>query len=105
MLAAVCVYTMSASAQSNVGRGARDPLQVDVIVGSEGKGMFTGAGVPPDNMPIFAAKDGAHAEGSRSAADRYLLDKGFLQGPQPLVRSALLPLQLSRRSRADLGRL
>jgi hypothetical protein len=40
------------------GRGARDPLQVDVIVGSEGKGMFTGAGVPPDNKPIYAAKDG-----------------------------------------------
>lgn len=32
---------------------------VDVIVGSEGKGMFTGAGIPPGNMPIYPAKDGA----------------------------------------------
>jgi hypothetical protein len=39
-------------------RGARDPLQPEVIVGSEGKGMFTGAGVPEGNMPIFAARDG-----------------------------------------------
>jgi hypothetical protein len=49
--------------QSSAGRGARDPLQVDVIVGSEGKGMFTGAGIPPDNTPIYAAKDGATAPG------------------------------------------
>src|SRR5688572_31318968 len=49
--------------QQSVGRGARDPLQVEVIVGSEGKGMFTGAGIPPDNMPIYAAKDGATPEG------------------------------------------
>jgi hypothetical protein len=53
----------SAGQQSSVGRGARDPIQVDVIVGSEGKGMFTSAGVPPDNMPIYAAKDGATPPG------------------------------------------
>ena len=63
-LAAACVVTApSAIAQSSVGRGARDPLQVDVIVGSEGKGMFTGAGIPPGNTPIFAAKDGATPAG------------------------------------------
>jgi hypothetical protein len=45
--------------QASVGRGARDPLRVDVIVGSEGKGMYAGAGIPADNMPIFAARDGA----------------------------------------------
>jgi hypothetical protein len=44
--------------QTSVGRGAPDPLHVDVIVGSEGKGMFAGAGIPPDNQPIFAARDG-----------------------------------------------
>ena len=54
---------VAAAATSSVGRGARDPLQVDVIVGSEGKGMFTGAGVPPDNTPIYAAKDGATPTG------------------------------------------
>jgi hypothetical protein len=52
-----------ASAQTSAGRGAKDPLQVDVIVGSEGKGMFTGAGIPPNNTPIFAAKDGATPAG------------------------------------------
>jgi hypothetical protein len=31
----------------------------DVIVGSEGKGLFTGAGIPEGNTPIFAAKNGA----------------------------------------------
>jgi hypothetical protein len=58
LLAATCAF-----AQTSVGRGARDPLAVDVIVGSEGKGMFTGAGIPPDNMPIFAARDGATPPG------------------------------------------
>ena len=57
-LMAACSEVPSAPPQSSIGRGARDPLQVDVIVGSEGKGMFTGAGVPPDNMPIYAARDG-----------------------------------------------
>ena len=52
-----------AAAQNSSGRGARDPLQVAVIVGSEGKGMFTGAGIPPDNTPIFAARDGATPPG------------------------------------------
>ncbi len=46
-------------AQPSVGRGARDPLVPEVIVGSEGKGLFTGAGIPEGNTPIFAAKDGA----------------------------------------------
>jgi hypothetical protein len=45
--------------QTSVGRGARDPLQAEVIVGSEGKGLFTGAGIPPNNTPIFAAQNGA----------------------------------------------
>jgi hypothetical protein len=63
MLVTACICTASLSAQSSVGRGARDPLQVDLIVGSEGKGMFTGAGVPPGNTPIYAAKDGAAPQG------------------------------------------
>jgi hypothetical protein len=48
-----------ALAQTSVGRGAPDPLRPDVIVGSEGKGYFTGAGIPEGNTPIFAARDGA----------------------------------------------
>jgi hypothetical protein len=55
--------TSHAWSQTSAARGARDPLQVDVIVGSEGKGMYTGAGVPPDALPIFAARDGATPSG------------------------------------------
>jgi hypothetical protein len=46
-------------AQTSVGRGARDPVQAEHIVGSEGKGLYVGAGIPPGNTPIFAARDGA----------------------------------------------
>jgi hypothetical protein len=60
----VCALTLAGlagplEAQQSAGRGARDPLEAKVIVGSEGKGLFTGAGIPRDNMPIFAARDGA----------------------------------------------
>ena len=52
-----------AMAQTSVGRGAPDPLEPELIVGSEGKGMYPGAGVPQGNTPIFAARDGAVPEG------------------------------------------
>ena len=51
------------AAPPSAARGAREPIQASVIVGSEGKGMFTGAGIPPDNMPIYAARDGATPAG------------------------------------------
>ena len=51
------------AAQTGSGRGAPDPLRVDVIVGSEGKGYFTGAGIPEDNTPVYAARDGAAPPG------------------------------------------
>jgi hypothetical protein len=54
-----CLLLTDALAQPNVGRGMRDPLQPEFIVGSEGKGLFTGAGIPPDNQPIVAARNGA----------------------------------------------
>jgi hypothetical protein len=50
-------------AQPSVGRGAPDPLQPELIVGSEGKGYYPGAGIPDDNMPVFAARDGAVPSG------------------------------------------
>jgi hypothetical protein len=50
--------TGSALAQRSVGRGAPDPLVPPEIVGSEGKGYWTRAGVPPEYPPIFAARDG-----------------------------------------------
>ena len=52
-----------AMAQTSVGRGAPDPLEPELIVGSEGKGMYPGAGIPQGNTPIFAARDGAVPEG------------------------------------------
>jgi hypothetical protein len=59
-----CLLAAShAWSQASVGRGARDPLQVELIVGSEGKGMFTGAGIPEGNTPIFAAQNGATPAG------------------------------------------
>jgi hypothetical protein len=46
-----------------VGRGAPEPLRPDVIVGSEGKGLFVGAGIPEGNTPIFASQNGAVPRG------------------------------------------
>jgi hypothetical protein len=64
---------------TSAGRGARDPLSVDRIVGSEGKGMYVGAGVPPDNMPVYAAKDGAVPEGVTPLAHDIFSTKDFYQ--------------------------
>lgn len=50
-------------AQTSAGRGAPDPIRVERIVGSEGKGYYTGAGIPADNMPVYAARDGATPPG------------------------------------------
>jgi hypothetical protein len=61
--AAVLLSTPHAWAQKSVARGAPDPLQPTVIVGSEGKGMWTGAGIPAGYPPIFAARDGAIPKG------------------------------------------
>jgi hypothetical protein len=59
---AACLALSCASGESgrqtSVARGAPDPLRAAAIVGAEGKGMFTGAGIPPDNTPIYAARDG-----------------------------------------------
>src|SRR5687767_3936671 len=56
--AALCACTPPAP-QSSVGRGAPDPPPAAAIVGSEGKGMWAGAGTPPGYPPVFAARDGA----------------------------------------------
>ena len=54
---------VQAWAQLGSGRGAPDPLPAAAIVGSEGKGNYAGAGVPANNPPIFAARDGATPAG------------------------------------------
>ncbi len=61
MLLAAC--NGPAPAQPSAGRGAPDPSRPATIVGSEGKGMWAGAGVPPGNPPIFATRDGASPAG------------------------------------------
>ena len=43
---------------ASIGRGAADPPPAAAIVGSEGKGMWAGAGVPKEYPPVFAARDG-----------------------------------------------
>src|SRR5688572_23955100 len=76
--AMACVVLSSpAWSQPSVGRGAPDPLVPDNIVGSEGKGYFTGAGVPADNMPVYAAKDGAVPEGVEPLAVDIFSTKDF----------------------------
>ena len=59
MFAVSALLAPPSLAQTSAGRGAPDPLQPTVIVGSEGKRMVTGAGVPPAETAIFAARDGA----------------------------------------------
>ena len=63
IVAACMLAASAAAAQPGLGRGAADPLVPAEIVGSEGKGYWTGAGVPPGYPPIFAARDGDVPEG------------------------------------------
>jgi hypothetical protein len=58
-LAASLAAASGIAAQPSVGRDARDPVEATAIVGSEGKGLYIGAGVPENNTPIFAAQNGA----------------------------------------------
>jgi hypothetical protein len=74
--------------QPSVGRGAPDPPHAAAIVGSEGKGMWAGAGVPPGYPPVFAARDGAVPPGVQplprdifSTKDFYL-DREFWSDPR-----------------------
>jgi hypothetical protein len=75
--AALCVSP--ARAQLSTGRGAADPLPAQVIVGSEGKGLFTSAGVPPGNTPIFATRDGAVPIGIKPLGTDIFSTKDFYQ--------------------------
>jgi len=62
-----------------VGRDAPNPPQPESIVGSEGKGMWAGAGVPPEYPPIFAARDGAIPEGVTPLPKDIFSTKDFYQ--------------------------
>src|SRR5512139_839907 len=63
----------------SVGRGAPDPPAAAAIVGSEGKGMWTGAGIPPGYPPIFATRDGAVPAGVQPLPHDIFSTKDFYQ--------------------------
>jgi hypothetical protein len=67
------------AAQTSVGRGAPDPFEPDVIVGSEGKGLWAGAGIPPEHPPIYAAKDGDVPAGVTPLPHDIFTTKDFYQ--------------------------
>ena len=76
------LLSLHAGAQTLVGRGARDPLVPKEIVGSEGKGLFTGAGIPEGNKPVFAARDGAAPAGITPLPVDIFSTKDFYQDKQ-----------------------
>ena len=103
-LMAACQVAPSAPAQTALGRGARDPIQVEVIV-VRGQWHFTGAGVPRTTCPSTGeGRNSPRRESSRCRIDN-LHDEGLLQGPRVMVDPPLLPLQLPGRSPTDLGRI
>ncbi len=63
----------------SAGRGAPDPPQPLTIVGSEGKGMWAGAGVPAGYPPIFAARDGAIPAGVQPLPKDIFSSRDFYQ--------------------------
>lgn len=63
--------------QPSVGRGAPDPPQATAIVGSEGKGMWAGSGVPPGYPPVFAARDGGTPAGVQPLSTDIFSTKDF----------------------------
>ena len=82
--AAWCLMSQAWSQESS-GRGARDPLPAQVKSGPEGKGLFTGAGVPPGNTPIIRGTRRGGTGGREAPADRHLLNSRFLPGPDAVA--------------------
>jgi len=81
-LAAVAIFLFIAGGahaadRPSVGRGAPDPLHVDQIIGADGKGMFTGAGVPDDLVAVVAARDGKAPPGIKPLPIDVFTTKNF----------------------------
>jgi hypothetical protein len=66
-----------ARAEVAVGRGAPPPLQVELIVGPDGKGMFVGPGVPDGVVPIAAATNGGVPPGVTALPHDIFTTKDF----------------------------
>jgi hypothetical protein len=76
-MAAALIGCTPPASESSVGRGASDPPFAAAIVGSEGKGMWAGAGVPPGYPPVFAARDGAVPAGVQPLSHDIFSTKDF----------------------------
>ena len=79
VLSACAPRPHATSSGPSVGRGAPDPPAAAAIVGSEGKGMWAGAGVPAGYPPIFAARDGAIPAGVQPLPHDIFNSKDFYQ--------------------------
>jgi hypothetical protein len=61
----------------SAGRGGPPEYKPDDIVGPDGKGLFIGAGVPDDLVPVYAAKDGAVPPGVEPLAKDIFTTEDF----------------------------
>ena len=77
VLAALLAGCSAKPPAASVGRGAADPPPAAAIVGSEGKGMWAGAGVPAGYPPVFSARDGAVPTGVQPLPHDIFSSKDF----------------------------
>ena len=71
--------TSGIRAADSVGRGAPDPLQTKTIVGADGKGLYSGAGLVEWSKPVIAARDGNVPEGVKPLPVDLFTTRDFYQ--------------------------
>lgn len=74
-----CMGTANATAQESLGRGAPDPLYLETIVGADGKGVFSSAGLPEGVEPVVAAMNGDVPDGIDALPIDVFTTKDFYQ--------------------------